>query len=264
MNQPYKIADAARSWPAMKWNLEMLRTKCKNSTTTLYSYKKNDNEEPITEKMQINEALKYINKYSIATTQDISYYIKQVNINNFENLMQDLQRIELFKEKIVEINLWIGNKRASTPWHYDLLDNAIIQIEGNKRILFGKPELTKLFKPQIRRTINQHENKDFNFSTLSNQEVNQEMLKQSRSFEKIELKKGDIAIIPSYWWHQVECKSEVSITANYFYNSQHNKKAERISEEIRSLDEIYNILKSSSIERRIAIQEILKTMFVNT
>ena len=89
------------------------------------------------------------------------------------------------------------------------------------------------------------------------------MLKQSRSFEKIELKKGDIAIIPSYWWHQVECKSEVSITANYFYNSQHNKKAERISGEIRSLDEIYNILKSSSIERRIAIQEILKTMFVN-
>ena len=113
----------------------MLRTKCKNSTTTLYSYKKNDNEEPITEKMQINEALKYINKYSIATTQDISYCIKQVNINNFENLMQDLQRIELFKEKIVEINLWIGNKRASTPWHYDLLDNAIIQIGADDTAL---------------------------------------------------------------------------------------------------------------------------------
>jgi len=260
VNQPYKIAEAAMSWPAMMWDIEMLKMRSKKYTTTLYSYNKNQKEQPKTEKMEIREALKFIEKYSLSPHQDTSYYIKQVNIENFDSLMKDLRGVGVYKEKIVEINLWIGNKDASTPWHYDLMDNAIIQIEGNKTILLGRPELTKFFKPQIRRPINAHENKDFNFSTADVQELNQKILNQPRSFEKIDLKKGDIAIIPPYWWHQVECKSEVSITANYFYNSQHNNRAEKISEEIRSLDEIYNILKSSNDERRIAIQEILKTM----
>ena len=260
VNQPYKISDAAMSWPAMMWDIEMLKMRSKKCTTTLYSYNKNKKEQPRVENMEMREALKCIEKYSLNPHQDISYYIKQANIKNFDDLMKDLRRIEVFKEKIAEINLWIGNRGASTPWHYDLLDNAIIQIEGSKTILLGRPELTKFFKPQIRRSINQDENKDFNFSTADVQELNQAILNQPRLFEKIDLKKGDIAIIPSYWWHQVECKSEVSITANYFYNSQHNQRAEKISEEIRSLDEIYNILSESSKERRVAIKEILKIM----
>lgn len=259
-SEPFVAQQAAAGWQALNWSLDTFIEKSNQEKTIFYKFDKSCKRKPIITQETISKALEKIKIAGYQRRQKYSYYLKQIKISQFPGLLSELKILPGFKEKIADINLWIGNDSAITPWHYDLVDNAIIQLDGKKEIFLAPPTLTKIFKPQIYLRGEKEESTDFNFSKQENMKFIQKERNHCNEAIKIKLKKSDILFIPPYWWHSAECTSRISISVNYFYNSQYNQKPFMLGEEVRALDALYKISRNSNISRKAALRELFKAI----
>ncbi|QNJ06887.1 cupin-like domain protein [Synechococcus sp. MEDNS5] len=251
---------AAEGWQALDWSLDTFIEKSNQEKTTFYKFDKNCMQKPILSQETIPKALEKIKLAGSQRRQKYSYYLKQVKISQFSCLLSELKLLPGFKEKIADINLWIGNESAATPWHYDLVDNVIIQLDGEKEIFLAPPSLTKIFKPQIYLRGEKEESTDFNFSKQESMEFIQKETDCCDEAIMVKLEKSDMLFIPPYWWHSAQCSSPISVSVNYFYNSQYNQKPFMLGEEVQALDVLYKISKNSCISRKAALRELINAI----
>jgi hypothetical protein len=88
--------------------------------------------------------------------------------------------------------LWIGPRGTITPWHHDLTQNFLLQLEGRKKVTLASPSTT----PGMRN----HRHCFSRFATRADLSAEPGA---PRTFEAI-IGPGDILFIPVGWWHHVE------------------------------------------------------------
>lgn len=144
-----------------------------------------------------NQFITYLKK---TDTADIHYYAKGVflkKIDDFDfikNIKNELNSNNnlIFDEKI---RYWIHPKNNYTPNHYDGNGTNVINIcfSGKKKFILTPP------------------NSQINFS-LSNISL----INTSSDEEKFQyvLEENDLLLIPSFWYHEVHCLEDDTITIN--------------------------------------------------
>ncbi|KAK6639749.1 hypothetical protein RUM43_008024 [Polyplax serrata] len=110
--------------------------------------------------------------------------------------------------KGVDSALWIGNKGAHTPCHFDSYGyNLVAQIYGRKLWILIAPEEIDVLNP----TRVPYEESSV-YSSLNFYTPNNELLKIRKAY-KIVLSPGEVLFVPRHWWHYVE-NLEVAISVN--------------------------------------------------
>jgi hypothetical protein len=88
--------------------------------------------------------------------------------------------------------LWVGPRGTITPWHHDLTQNFLLQLQGTKKVTLASPSET----PRMQN----HRHCFSRFGTRADLSGEPDA---PRTFEAI-IGPGDILFIPVGWWHHVE------------------------------------------------------------
>ncbi len=99
--------------------------------------------------------------------------------------------------------IWLGPKGTLTPWHYDLTNNLLLQLMGEKKILL----IPSWDLPLAR-------NNDHVFCDLSYKNRFANPTPNEPEIIEVVLKTGDMLLIPVGWAHYVESLS-TSLTITY-------------------------------------------------
>lgn len=116
-----------------------------------------------------------------------------------------------------EPRIWIGN-RSLTQTHFDLYENLVCVVAGQKRFVLFPPDQTKnLYMGPIEVTVSgvptsmaDLENPDF--------ETHPRFAEALATATVAELEPGDVLYIPYMWWHHVSSDAELNVQVNYWWN----------------------------------------------
>lgn len=116
-----------------------------------------------------------------------------------------------FPNIIDNIFFWLSSKGGHTPCHYDSYGcNVVVQVYGIKTWLLFPPQsnLSATRAPYEESSIYCYEN-FYSPSKLKLEELSK------LNCRKVDLRPGDILIVPRNWWHYVETL-ETSLSINYW------------------------------------------------
>lgn len=116
-----------------------------------------------------------------------------------------------FPNIIDNIFFWLSSKGGHTPCHYDSYScNIVVQVYGVKKWLLFPPEadLSVTRVPYEESSIYCYEN-FYSPSKLKAEELSK------LNCRKVELRPGDILIVPRNWWHYVETL-ETALSINFW------------------------------------------------
>lgn len=104
--------------------------------------------------------------------------------------------------------LFVGNTPSGTHTHYDLPNNVVLVLEGEKRFWFFSPELSNRLQPYSDEFL------CCNFSSLPDTKFLKIHAEEGApNAIALTARRGDMIYIPSCWWHRVlNCEFTVSVT----------------------------------------------------
>lgn len=202
----------AKSWPAYKkWTLNYFRELYGNREVLIYNTKgivdpKAPQEaETILLKDYIDElekgSLKYLKLSGLAQKE------KSIQEDLDLNWLRSLKKKFSFGETFF---MFIGGKETITPMHNEFPTTVYIQIHGSKKWIIYPPE-DRIFLNAIT------ERRPYFFSKyIPNAENKEHKIGQFARKHEILMEPGDVLIVPPFYWHYVENKSD-SIGVAYKY-----------------------------------------------
>eukprot|EP01039_Chlorochromonas_danica_P011288 gene11288-12592_t len=129
---------------------------------------------------------------------------------SFPGLLPFVSTIQPAMTKLLPIieqaQLWLNGPNTTAGWHYDSMDNILLQLQGKKIVYLLPPEKCSnlstwpSFHPYYRQAI-------YNGS--------------SRNVITIELKAGSMVYIPAGYWHSVFTPSRDSVSVNFWLHSSY-------------------------------------------
>mmetsp|Transcript_9371 Transcript_9371/g.16022 ORF Transcript_9371/g.16022 Transcript_9371/m.16022 type:complete len:297 (+) Transcript_9371:81-971(+) len=124
--------------------------------------------------------------------------------------------------KLYHSMLWLGPRGTVSPLHYDPLDNLLMQIVGNKRVL--------LYPPDKGNGRDNNNSGSWHYAGLNGNQYNTSAVdvehpdyEEHPNFQsaptpyECEIGPGDLLFIPSKWWHHVRSFSKWSASANVWW-----------------------------------------------
>mmetsp|Transcript_2412 Transcript_2412/g.3523 ORF Transcript_2412/g.3523 Transcript_2412/m.3523 type:complete len:330 (-) Transcript_2412:308-1297(-) len=172
-------------------------------------------------------------------------YLAQNDLNHFPALLDDISIPQLCSDSSLKVGegklynnmLWLGPTGTVSPLHYDPLDNLLMQIVGEKRVIlyprtvedvlfFPKPlvhaqqveekEIENEEKNRNASSINWHyagsDGNQYNTSPINVEDPDYEKyphFAQSPTPYECTIGPGDILYIPKKWWHHVRALETV-------------------------------------------------------
>lgn len=115
-------------------------------------------------------------------------------------LAEDLE-IPVFvnRDTLFEVNYWTGYPGASSNLHFDLVDNLLTMVTGQKKLMLFAPDQTKnLYPPAMIGSAGIHSPVD-----VKDPDYGAYPLYADASYWRVELNPGDGLFMPSGWWHYV-------------------------------------------------------------
>lgn len=207
-----------------KWNLDYLAEKLGDkivrvniATTTFLSVDPKQGSNGIkVEHMPFSQYIQLIkNQNNTLPIDNLSYFLQQKSIpDQFPELLTDLEISKyLSDKKIIETNLWIGQRDYISPLHFDKGNNLFMQIFGIKKFILYSPHDFYFLYP------NRYNSKAPHLSPIQPLDVD---IKKFPKFSKatpieITLYPSDMLFIPAYWWHCVIAQ-DVTISINRWFN----------------------------------------------
>jgi hypothetical protein len=127
--------------------------------------------------------------------------------------------------RLYQRNIWIGPTNATSPLHYDPLDNFIVQIVGRKRVylldanidpewLYAGEAHGQQSNTSAVPIYNHHHNNGNLDVTMY--PIFQKNVLERHAVLSSELNAGDILFVPSKWWHSLVAL-EYSISVNVWW-----------------------------------------------
>jgi len=119
--------------------------------------------------------------------------------------------------KTAKARIWVGNA-ASVSTHYDMLDNIVCAVAGQRTFTLFPPEQIKnLYVGPIDYTLS---GQPVSMVDLHNPDLETypKFSKALAQAQVAHLEPGDALYIPKLWWHQVESKDKLNAIVNYWWD----------------------------------------------
>jgi hypothetical protein len=225
-DSPFILTNVVTEWPAFScWSPSYLgerigdrQVKVGVSHSRIFHYGSKEHPPTRTRELPFNEALRQIAGHDGATGEHL-YIMEQTSAAGhsvadvYPELANDFAiPAAIEKEKLRQVNLWIGTAGNVTPLHYDAANNFLAQIKGRKRIHLFHPSQSDLLYPNATR---QNDNNTSQVLLLKPDFDKHPRFKEAVARECI-LQPGEMLYIPPHWWHHVE-SLDVAISLNFWW-----------------------------------------------
>lgn len=205
------LSPLAASWPALNWTPEGLIERV--GADTFITVQANRNTDPNFELNKGRHELIETMASFIEQCADVGNDIyltasnARTNAEAVAPLWTDLGTLPFLTEGTPPFP-WIGGPNTFTPLHYDLTNNLIVQVVGEKEFWIGPPSLTPRMANETGVFSDWHDiDAPRGMSEWKAWEV------PTRG-ERVTLSPGDALFIPFGWWHQARSLS-FSVTLTY-------------------------------------------------
>lgn len=224
-DSPFILTDVVTEWPAFsRWTLSYLgerigdrKVKVSVSHGRVFHYGSTEHAQARTRELPFDEALRQIAHHDGATEH--LYIMEQQSSAGYSvadvypELANDFAApAAIEKEKLRQVNLWIGTAGNVTPLHYDAANNFLAQIRGRKRIHLFHPSQADLLYPSATR---QSANNTSQVLLLKPDFDKHPRFKEAVACE-CTLQPGEMLYIPPHWWHHVE-SLDAAISLNFWW-----------------------------------------------
>lgn len=160
-------------------------------------------------------------------------YLAQNDLNSLGDLANDISFPEVTTDPKYDVGhgstynamFWFGPRSCVSPLHYDPLDNLLIQIVGQKRILLYPNRITERGDTieDEKNVLNWHyagyQGQQYNTSPIDveNPDLTQfGLFRHAPPAVECIISPGDILYIPSKWWHHVR-SLDTAISVNIWW-----------------------------------------------
>mmetsp|Transcript_25293 Transcript_25293/g.66135 ORF Transcript_25293/g.66135 Transcript_25293/m.66135 type:complete len:495 (-) Transcript_25293:1335-2819(-) len=167
----------------------------------------------------------------------------------FPQVVRDLQPLRPLApaDTGLQVNLWMGAKGVQTYMHFDASYNAFAQLHGRKRFTLFPPNASMYPWPCLHPHIG-HAQVDWRggHSQTRFPRFN------PAAAVSVEVGRGDLLILPPYWWHHVETTASPSISVNVWSDAP----------AYSLLDQAYTIALPLEAEWTVAVRAATAMVFV--
>jgi hypothetical protein len=221
-SEPILITDGLSRWSATaQWSPEVLRemnpawqVDVKVSRSGRWKYNPDGTPfDPESQYLMPNVPWRQAIDWITANQETPKYYISQVNLERFPELLADLHFPEIARSPITKTNFWFGSAGTVTPLHFDpAVNNLFAQVYGSKQFNLFAPDDAKYLYPFPRGSKLQH------LSHVDVEDPDSAAFPLFNNASKISVTvgPGQLLFLPAFWWHHVKSLS-VSISANYWF-----------------------------------------------
>jgi hypothetical protein len=150
-----------------------------------------------------------------AQKPDESYYLQQTSIDhNFPELLSELDYPQWILDTDIRMstNLWFGGANCVSPLHFDISQNFLLQVYGEKHVVLISPDDSPYLYPDTKKEYKNLSNVD----PENPDHVKYPLFKKATLMSCI-LEPGDVLYMPPGWWHQVRSLNP-SISVNFWWN----------------------------------------------
>jgi len=198
------------NWAPLRWTHDTLRERIGRHMVEVQSGRQNDphyerNNQKYRTNMRMEEFLDICRSPSNDTY--LTANNASANVNAFSTLWDELQPMELpFLRDDARPFLWIGPENTITPYHHDLTNNLITQLQGTKRVHLVAPYNVGMM--------------DNHTHCYSGHDLNS-LNESDPAVHVVDLWPGWALFIPVGWWHHIHAL-EPSIGCTYTGFTQDN------------------------------------------
>lgn len=126
--------------------------------------------------------------------------------------------------------LWLGSRGAVTRLHYDTFGfNIVAQIHGEKRWLLFPPDQSQYLYPT---RIPFEESGVYSEIDPADVNPNTHPLALLSTPLGVDMRAGDLLVVPRHWWHRVSVSSPSSVSVNQWVDIPARDRAERVRESV--------------------------------
>ena len=161
-------------------------------------------------------------------------YMAQNDLNSLGDLVNDISFPEVTTDPKYDVGhgsaynamFWFGPRSCVSPLHYDPLDNLLVQIVGQKRVLLYPNRITErgdTIKDEDDHALNWHyagyDGQQYNTSPIDveNPDFTQfGLFRHAPAAVECLISPGDILYVPSKWWHHVR-SLDTAISVNIWW-----------------------------------------------
>jgi len=140
------------------------------------------------------------------------YYISQVNLEKFPELLDDVHFPEVVRSPVNVTNFWFGSAGTVTPLHFDPANNLFAQVYGSKTFNLFPPADAQYLYAHPQGSKLQH----LSYVDVEEPDLAQFPLYGNASKMSITIEPGQLLFLPAFWWHHVKSES-VSISVSYWF-----------------------------------------------
>lgn len=110
----------------------------------------------------------------------------------------------------VQVNLWLGRRGITTATHFDASWNFFAQLRGHKRFTLVPPNGTALLRPYS--CLHPH----IGHAQVDLAQVAPAQWDGVTGWQplEVELGRGDLLVVPPFWWHKVETLTDGAVAVN--------------------------------------------------
>lgn len=220
-SKPVILTGVIDEWKAvLTWTIDYLRERVGHkevninvSETERFIGTKKEGFETLKTQMKFSEYMEYLEKKGGGYNKQ--YYLQQESLSeSFPELKPDIEIPHYFDEKYLGyMGFWISGANKVSPLHYDVMDNLLAQIKGEKKLVLFAPEQIDLLYPFPIRSQIPH------ISQVDIERIDSTKFTKFAKAKSVEcvLKAGEILFIPVLWWHQVYSQADLNISVNFWY-----------------------------------------------
>lgn len=220
-SEPILITDGLSQWPATaQWSPETLRemnpdwrVDVQVSRSGRWRYKPDGTAfDSQCQYLMPNVPWRQAIDWIIANQDSPKYYISQVNLDRFPQLLADLHFPEIARSPITVTNFWFGSAGTVTPLHFDPANNLFAQIYGSKQFILFAPDDAKYLYPFPQGSKLQH----LSYIDVEDPDLAAFPVFSNASKINVTIGPGQLLFLPAFWWHHVRSVN-VSISASYWF-----------------------------------------------
>lgn len=168
--------------------------------------------------MPIGDVIRRVRAGGTAEAPESRLYVYGANTRTYQRLLSDYQAPMALIGEPVEMytQFWLGGQGTRTPAHFDVADNLLGLVRGNKRVLLWPPdEYPHLY---VNPAGARHE-RNSRMGALEDVDLTAWPLFANARALRCELNAGEMLFIPLGWFHYVNT-TEFTVGINHFWHSQ--------------------------------------------
>ncbi|WOE75735.1 cupin-like domain-containing protein [Alterisphingorhabdus coralli] len=200
-NRPVKLTGLIDHWPALeRWTLDYLEEKVGDAVVELQGDRDSGEDYEIaktrhTRHVRMADVIRDLRADEVSNDFYITAYNDTTNKQALSALWSDLGDLPLLAEDGVANGFfWMGPKGTITPFHHDLTNNLLVQIDGRKHI-----------RMVAAHHVAQMRNHEHCFSQWTAEDFDQAETESNTmpAMLECEIGPGEAIFLPVGWWHHV-------------------------------------------------------------